>query len=152
MPRRAYLLAFCLGLMAAVMVCRTAPAEDRPGAGNNPPPPQDRGGPGGPGGGGPRGRGGPPQGFHLLPPFAMEQLELSDDQKQQIATLEKETREKLNKILSADQQKKLDELRPPPRPGGRGGPGGAGGPGGPPPGGDGGGDGGGDRPPRPQRP
>jgi hypothetical protein len=130
MPRRAYLTAFCLGLFAAAMVCRPTPAEDQP-AGPYQQPPQDRAAGGGPppeGGQGPRGRAGPAPGYHLLPRFAMRQLDLSDDQKQQLATLEKETREKLNKILTADQQKKLDELRPPPPPGGppaRGGPPGA---------------------------
>jgi hypothetical protein len=96
-------------------------------------------------------------GFHIIPPFAMEQINLSDDQKQKLAALEKDTRDKLAQILSADQMKKLEEARPPRRGGGRG-PGGGGAEGGGGPGGDQGGGGGGgagngpsDRPPRPPR-
>ena len=87
----------------------------------------------GPGGGGGFG-GGPPGGFHLIPRFAEDQLNLSDDQRKQIAELEAQTKAKLAKILTADQMKTLEQARPP-----RGGPGGGGpaggGPGGGGPGG-----------------
>jgi hypothetical protein len=129
-----------------------------------PPPTQNAGGnadngnagpPGGPGEGGPDGAGNnggggrpnrPPGGFHLLPRFVVSKLNLTDDQKNQIADLEKETKAKLAAILTADQMKTLETTRPP-GPGGRGGPNGpgeagggggqgnGGGPGGPPGGG-----------------
>jgi Spy/CpxP family protein refolding chaperone len=89
--------------------------------------------------GGPRG----PRGFHLLPPRAAERLSLTDEQQNQIAALEAETKAKLEKILTPDQLEQLKNMRPPMRQGGPGmhrGPGGPGGdnmpPNGPPPGGD----------------
>ncbi len=100
---------------------------------------------GGPGGGGPgQGHGG----FHLLPPRAMEQLNLTDDQKKQLADLETEVKAKVEKILTPDQLEKMKQMRPPMRQGGGQGFGGQGGPGG---GGQGGSGGGGDQPNR-QRP
>ncbi len=91
----------------------------------------------------------PPELGHVLPPFVRDEISLSDDQKKQIAELESETKEKLTKILTAEQKAKCERLMergpggPPPR--GPGGPGGRGprgrgeGPGGRPDG---------DRPPR----
>ncbi len=70
-------------------------------------------------------------GFHLIPRFAEQQMDLTDDQKQQVADLEKETKTKLAAILSADQMKILNTARPP-RPGQGGGPGGGQGGGGQP--------------------
>src|SRR5438105_7544450 len=92
------------------------------------------------------GPGGPMGGVHLVPPFVRDNLNLTDDQQKQIADLEKETTDKLMKILTSDQQKQFKEARPPRRgpggpdggpPGGPGGDRGKGGPpgGGPPPGG-----------------
>ena len=103
-------------------------------------PPEGKGPPGGPGGK----RGGPP-GFELgkvLPPFVREELDLTADQEKQIAALEAEVKQKLDKILTADQKKKIANARPPM--GGPGGPGGGqgknkggfGGKDGPPKGGD----------------
>lgn len=81
---------------------------------------------------GPRGGGG----LHLLPPGAEQKLNLTDDQKKQVADLEKEVRAKLEKILTPDQLKQLKQLHPPRRQGGGpGGPGGEGGPNGGPGGG-----------------
>ncbi len=126
-----------------------AQQDDRRGRGG-PGGPDGPGGPGGPGGRGPGGRGpgGPPAPGQILPPFMQEQLNLTDDQKKQLAELQKEVEGKLDKILTADQKKQLKEMRDgfgrrgpggPGGPGGRGqgGPGGPGGrgPGGPPPGG-----------------
>ena len=71
----------------------------------------------------------------VLPPFAAEQLRLTDDQKSKIAVMEKEIKEKLALILTADQFRQLENSRPPMRggrPGAEGGPGGPGGPDGPP--------------------
>lgn len=118
---------------------------------------QEKGPPGGQGGpGGPGGRGGRPGGGfelgRLIPPPMKPMLELSEDQEQQLAALEKEVKEKLNKLLTDDQKKQLENMRMR----GPGGPGG--GPGGGP---DGGGPGskdgrrpnnkGGDRPPPPDK-
>lgn len=80
--------------------------------------------------GGMRGRMGP--GFELgriIPPPMRQQLELSEEQIQQIDKLEKELKEKLNKLLTEEQKKQLENMRMR----GPGGPGG--GPGGGPPGG-----------------
>jgi hypothetical protein len=84
-----------------------------------------------------RGPGGPPPRFQMgqvLPPFARDELKLTRTQEQEIARLEKEVKERLSKILTAEQQKTLENLRPPRPPG-------------PPPGGPGGG-----RPEKPGRP
>ncbi len=67
-----------------------------------------------PGGSGRRG------GFHLLPPRAMEQLNLTADQQKQVAALESEVKAKLEKILTPEQVKQLQQMRPPPRQGGMG--------------------------------
>ena len=85
-----------------------------------------RGGPGGPGGGR-GGRFGPPQPGQILPDFMQDELKLTDAQKKQLATLQKEITAKLNKILTDEQQKQLKEMgeRSPGGPGG--GPGGPGG-------------------------
>ncbi len=76
---------------------------------------------------GPRG---PRGGFHLLPPGAEQKLNLTDDQKTQLAALETEVRGKLEKILTPEQMAQLKKMHPPGRRGG-GGPEGQGGPGGP---------------------
>jgi len=60
-------------------------------------------------------KGGPP-GFELgrvLPPFVREDLDLTDEQEKQVAALENEVKEKLKKILTAEQQKKAARARPP---------------------------------------
>lgn len=70
-------------------------------------PPSDR-----PGGGG----------FHLIPRFVQEKLELSQEQQDQIDQLEKETKAKLEKILTPEQMQILQTARPPrPNNGGQGG-------------------------------
>jgi len=83
--------------------------------------------PGGPDGG-PGGPGGPDGGFHLIPRFVTEKMNLTADQLQQIAELEKETKAELDKILTPEQRNILEEARPP-LPGGQGGRPGGGGPG-----------------------
>src|SRR3954471_19102068 len=134
-------LTLALALSGSVLAGRSMSA-DKPGG---PGPRQDGGGggPGGGGGGGARpgggggGQGGPGGGgAHLIPRFAEEKLNLSEDQRKQIADLEKEMKDKLARILSPDQMKALEDARPPQR--GQGGPGG-GGQGGPGGGGQGGG-------------
>jgi hypothetical protein len=123
-----------------------------PGGGFGPPggPGGGFGGPGGPGGGfGPPG--GMPRPGQILPPFLADRLNLTDDQKKQLADLQKDVDTKLDKILTADQKKQLQEMRPGGGPGGFGRPGGGpGGPGGPDgPGGGGPGRPGGGNPPPP---
>jgi formylglycine-generating enzyme required for sulfatase activity/Spy/CpxP family protein refolding chaperone len=81
----------------------------------------------GPGGGGPGGPGGGGS-LNMIPRDAMEKMNLTEDQSNQIAELQKEAKAKLDKILTPEQRKTLDESRPP-RPNGQGG-GGQGGPGG----------------------
>lgn len=107
-----------VGLMGMVAFTLPATAQEGPGG------PPAEGGAGG------------PRGFHILPPFVMDKLNLTDDQRQQLAALEKETKAKLDKILTDEQKKTLAEARPP-RPPQQGGPGG-GGPDDGGPGGDGG--------------
>jgi outer membrane protein assembly factor BamB len=93
------------------------------------------GGPGGPGGfgpggfgrGGPGGFGMPGQPGRILSPFLEQMLNLSADQKKQLAALQKEVDETLARILTDEQRKQLKEMQ---SAGGRGGPGGFGGPGG----------------------
>jgi hypothetical protein len=107
-----------------------------PGGRGGPP-----GGPGGPGGGpfgpGGRGMGGPPQLGQILPMGLQDRLGLTDDQKTQVAELQKEVDARLDKILTAEQKDQLKAMR-------SRGPGGFG----PPPGGPGGFDGGPGRPGR----
>jgi hypothetical protein len=87
---------------------------------------------GGPKGFGPGGKGGfgaPPQPGQILSPFQQARLKLTDDQKKEVAALQKETDGKLDKTFTADQKKRLKEMT---AAFGRGGPGGFGPPGGGP--------------------
>ena len=118
MKRSAIILALALGVSAWSLT-----AQDQgtpPPAGQRPPP--EAGAQGGPG----RGPGGP-GGFHVLPPRAQEQLNLTDDPKKQVAALEAEVKAKIEQILTPEQLKQLKEMRPPQRQGGPGGFGGSGG-------------------------
>jgi Spy/CpxP family protein refolding chaperone len=68
-----------------------------------------------PEGKGPKGDKGP-KGFQLgkvLPPFVVDELELTPEQEAKIATLEKEVRAKLEKILTAKQKRMIQNARPP---------------------------------------
>lgn len=62
---------------------------------------------------GPKERPARPPRVHVLPPHAMDVLDLTDDQERQIQELEREARGKLAKILTPEQQKQLQEMRPP---------------------------------------
>jgi hypothetical protein len=92
-----------------------------------------RGGFGGPGGPGGPGFGGPPRPGQILPGFLQEELQLTAEQKKQIAALQKEVDEKLDNLLTDAQKQQLKEMRqrfgPPGRRGRRGPGGGPGGPG-----------------------
>ena len=120
MKTQVILLALALGVSTCLI---TAQNNNPPNAGGPPPPRQ----------GGPGAR--QPGGFHILPPRAAEQLNLTAEQQKQVAALETEVRGKLEKILTPEQMEQLRQMRPP-GPGGRGP--GAGGPAGgnppPPPG------------------
>jgi hypothetical protein len=131
-----------IGLLAlAAAALFTLSAESQPPDGGG----KDKGGRGGQ-----RGGAGGPGRFELgrvIPPFARDELQLTPDQEKQIAALEKDVKAKLMKILTPEQQKQLENARPP-----RGGLGGPGGDDGAPPGGRGGRqprDKGGDNPPPP---
>ena len=71
---------------------------------------------------GPGEKGPPPKGFELgklLPPHILEELELTPAQEKQLRELEQETRKKLQKILTPEQQKQIERLgrrRPGPGP------------------------------------
>jgi hypothetical protein len=131
-----------LAFLGAIALTASAQDDTKAAPGDVPPPAQHQGA--------------PRAGFHLLPPPLVQQMNLTDDQKTQVAALEADTKAKLEKILTADQLKQLNNFHPPRggmgganmRGGGRGGngpggdnfmppPGGGdnnGGPGGPPPG------------------
>lgn len=95
---------------------------------------KDKGGFGPKGGfGGPPGFGGPTQPGQLFSPFVQDMLKFSEDQKKQLADIQKEVDARLDKILTEDQKKQLKEAgnrgpggfgRPPGGPGGPRGPGG----------------------------
>jgi hypothetical protein len=93
--------------------------------------PGDRG-PGGPGRDGPGGRGPgrfgppPPRPGVILGPPAVERLNLTAEQRKQLAALQKEVDAKLAKILTEEQKKELEKMREGPPPPRRGGPGGRG--------------------------
>lgn len=74
---------------------------------DRPPPPRGNGK-------GPRGKEGA-KGFqiHVFPPHLLDELDLTADQEKKLKALEKEFREKVNKILTAGQKKKLENHRPP---------------------------------------
>ena len=101
MKTKIALLALALGASTCLLT-----AQDSPPPSGAEPPQQHAGGPGG------------PRGFHLLPPRAAEQLNLTDAQKTQIAALEAETKAKLEQILTPEQLAQLKNMRPPMRPGG----------------------------------
>lgn len=63
---------------------------------------------GGPPPGGP-GAGGPPLPGQLLPSFVRDALKLSDDQKRQLDEFQKRADERLNKLLTAEQQKQFND-------------------------------------------
>jgi hypothetical protein len=75
------------------------------------------------------GPGGPPQTGQLLASAVVDRLKFSDDQKKQLADLQKEADAELDKIFKDDQKKQFKEMKS------RGGPGGGGRFGGPPGGG-----------------
>jgi hypothetical protein len=68
---------------------------------------------------------GPPPKFApgmLFPPGLRDELKLTPEQEKAVAAMEKELREKLDKLLTAEQKKIVEEFRPRPPMGGPGGP------------------------------
>lgn len=129
MKIQSMLIALALGASTCLLQAQPDQGQGPGGPGGQRPGRRQGGGPGGPGAGQGGMQGG---GFHILPPMAQEQLKLTDDQKKQIEALEKQTKEKLDNILTDDQKQKLKDMREKMRsrgPGG-GGQGGFGGPGG----------------------
>ena len=117
-----------LVLSGALLSATVLSAVGQPPAGKGEPPMKGEKGKGGPGGRGMR----PPIGA-VLPPHLVEELNFTDEQKKDLAELQKDVDAKLAKILTDDQKKQLKEMkdRGPGGPGGKGGPGGPGGKGGP---------------------
>jgi Spy/CpxP family protein refolding chaperone len=107
--------AVVFALAAALVLAMSASAQPPGGKGG-------KGFPGGPGGFGMRAAPG-----ELMPGFIQEQLKLTDDQKKQMADLQKEVDARLDKLLTEEQRTQLKQLKDR---GGRGFPGGFGGPGG----------------------
>jgi hypothetical protein len=132
MRRRLGLGALALGAAIAFMLTAASqpPDQQEKGPGRKGGPPRERRD--GPLGGPPRF--GPPrfEPGRLMPPHFRDELGLTDEQQSQLDQLEKEVKDRLLKILTDGQKKKLRELS-------RRGPGGPppGGPGGPPRGPDG---------------
>jgi len=120
MKNKVLLLALALSASTSLLLAQDATP---PADGQQPPPGEH----------GPRG----PRGWvHVLPPGADLRLNLTDDQKKQIADLESDVKTKLEKILTPEQLAKLKKMHPPRgQGGGPGGPGGNGGPEGGPGGG-----------------
>jgi hypothetical protein len=79
--------------------------------------PQGGGGPGGGGQGG-GGHGGPPRPGEILPSFVQDQLQLTDAQRQQLATLQAQVDAQLAQILTAQQVQQLAAGPPVGGPGG----------------------------------
>jgi hypothetical protein len=107
LPAKMLLVAgFCA--LATVGSAQQPPAKekDRPGAR-----PEGRPGDRPEGRPGDRGPGRGMQPGQILPPFLQDQLKLTDDQKKQLAELQKETDEKLAKLLTDDQKKQLKEMK-----------------------------------------
>lgn len=106
-----------------------------PGVGGPGPGGAGFGGPGGPGFDGPGNFGGRGRGMRrpgeILPPFLQDQLQLSEAQRSEIATLQSEVDARLKKILSEEQLQRMAQPPGPPQGAGPGNPG----PGGPPVGG-----------------
>lgn len=105
MTSRIWVAALAAGLSALGFVLAAPPRE-----GDRPP--------------GPGGREGGPPPFKLgaiLPPHVRDNIELSPQQQKELEAIEAEVKAKLEKILTADQRKKAETLRPmpPPPPGGR---------------------------------
>lgn len=116
---------FLTGLLAVTSLSTAQP----PGGGKGGQP--GKGGKGFPGGKGGFGGGfNAPQPGQIMPTFIAERLKLTDDQKKQVETLQKDVDEKLAKILTEDQQKQLKEMKDRSGRGGFGRLGGAGGKGG----------------------
>ena len=103
------------GLVVLVgAIALAQPPDDRDpyrGRDDGPPPGRRQGPP-------PPGRPMPWEPGKIIPPPVQDELRLTDDQQKQLAELEKEVKDRILKILTEDQKKKLKDFRfgpPPPR-------------------------------------
>lgn len=58
----------------------------------------------------------------LFPPGLRDELKLTDEQEKALAAIEKDVKDKLDKLLTAEQKRTVEEFRPRPPMGGPGGP------------------------------
>jgi hypothetical protein len=56
--------------------------------------------------------GGPDGAYHIIPPFALQRLHLTDEQRRQIEPLDEQARHRLEQILTREQLQMLKESRP----------------------------------------
>ena len=113
--------------LASLLAVTSLSSAQPPGGGKGGQPGKGGFGKGGFGKGGFGGGFNAPQPGQIMPAFIATQLKLTDDQKKQVETLQKDVDEKLAKILTEDQQKQLKEMKDRSGRGGRGGFGGFGG-------------------------
>ena len=106
------LLTACLAVTAQPPE-KKGPPDEKGGQGKGDLKGQGKGGfaKGGMGKGGFGGGFGPPQPGQILPTFLQENVKLSDEQKKQVADLQKDVDMKLDKILTDEQKKQLEEMR-----------------------------------------
>lgn len=105
------LVAFLLGIALIASPAMSQPPEGKGDKGDK----GDKGEKGG--------KGGPPR-FELgqvLPPPLIEELNLTAAQQKELEVISKDLRTKLDKLLTADQKKTVENFRPRGGPGGRGG-------------------------------
>jgi hypothetical protein len=117
---RSFVVCLCAGLVLSLVHVSSA---GPPGGGQGG---KGLGGPGGqkgpPGQGGPQGQhgnGGPPRPGEILLGFVQDQLQLTDAQRQQLATLQSQVDAQLAQILTAQQVQQLAAGPPMGGPGGR---------------------------------
>ncbi len=97
-----------MGALSLLAISPVSRAQD------NPPPPSQQQDQSGPNGQRPQ----PQAGFHLIPGFAVQRLQMTDEQVQKVKELEEKVKAELAKILTPEQMKILNEARPPRGPGG----------------------------------
>jgi Spy/CpxP family protein refolding chaperone len=115
MTRLRKLLAVALALSGTVALAQPPekPKQDPPKEGEKQPerPVRGPGGEGGRGGfGGGRGGFTPSKPGTVLPPFMVEQLKLTDEQKKKLEELQKDVDKQIEKLLTEDQKKAFKEI------------------------------------------
>ena len=92
MKRKNSVVPLMVILMMGLRIAGQVRGAEEPG---NPPPPRERGG------------------VHLLPRGAEDQLNLTAEQRKQLAEVEEDAKVRINKILTSEQRDRLAHLRPP---------------------------------------